>query len=284
MMTFEEEKMQMAFQSLKATEKLCESANIGVIETIKSKIKGNVSVLLHLMFCGVSGSFFLHVCVFLGRRTLRGRGRLQSIDSRGRWSSQTARFTSQFCPSSNKSCQVKSKSVGVKRSLRLIVSLACHSDRIHQRRLDSAQSLEDVQQMLQRHHASTRRQQKEGVGPAGTVKAVLRSVQPRPLLLTWAKYISKARRRLHGGAGQTEGIRQLRVRTLPPLHLHGAPTPAEDRQPAGLPRRSPSRSGSPHVRQWKQGHEGPFSYVSEYVWEFPFSVCNSNVKFHEMKA
>ncbi|XP_024129085.1 tetratricopeptide repeat protein 39C [Oryzias melastigma] len=42
MMTFEEEKMQMAFQSLKATEKLCESANIGVIETIKSKIKGNV--------------------------------------------------------------------------------------------------------------------------------------------------------------------------------------------------------------------------------------------------
>uniref|UniRef100_A0A3P9KQH9 Tetratricopeptide repeat domain 39C n=1 Tax=Oryzias latipes TaxID=8090 RepID=A0A3P9KQH9_ORYLA len=41
MMTFEEEKMQMAFQSLKATEKLCESANIGVIETIKSKIKGN---------------------------------------------------------------------------------------------------------------------------------------------------------------------------------------------------------------------------------------------------
>uniref|UniRef100_A0A3P9HS84 Tetratricopeptide repeat domain 39C n=1 Tax=Oryzias latipes TaxID=8090 RepID=A0A3P9HS84_ORYLA len=42
MMTFEEEKMQMAFQSLKATEKLCESANIGVIETIKSKIKGNM--------------------------------------------------------------------------------------------------------------------------------------------------------------------------------------------------------------------------------------------------
>ncbi|RVE61914.1 hypothetical protein OJAV_G00175360 [Oryzias javanicus] len=42
MMTFEEEKMQMAFQRLKATEKLCESANIGVIETIKSKIKGNM--------------------------------------------------------------------------------------------------------------------------------------------------------------------------------------------------------------------------------------------------
>uniref|UniRef100_A0A3B3BDH9 Tetratricopeptide repeat domain 39C n=1 Tax=Oryzias melastigma TaxID=30732 RepID=A0A3B3BDH9_ORYME len=41
-LTCSSEKMQMAFQSLKATEKLCESANIGVIETIKSKIKGNV--------------------------------------------------------------------------------------------------------------------------------------------------------------------------------------------------------------------------------------------------
>ncbi|KAM3603886.1 uncharacterized protein V6R79_003621 [Siganus canaliculatus] len=39
MMTFEEEKMQMAFEDLKATEKLCESENAGVIETIKNKIK-----------------------------------------------------------------------------------------------------------------------------------------------------------------------------------------------------------------------------------------------------
>uniref|UniRef100_A0A8C4F4C6 Tetratricopeptide repeat domain 39C n=1 Tax=Dicentrarchus labrax TaxID=13489 RepID=A0A8C4F4C6_DICLA len=39
MMTFEEEKMQMAFEDLKATEKLCESENTGVIETIKNKIK-----------------------------------------------------------------------------------------------------------------------------------------------------------------------------------------------------------------------------------------------------
>ncbi|KAM7400590.1 hypothetical protein PAMA_005002 [Pampus argenteus] len=39
MMTFEEEKMQMAFEDLRATERLCESGNTGVIETIKNKIK-----------------------------------------------------------------------------------------------------------------------------------------------------------------------------------------------------------------------------------------------------
>ncbi|TMS09916.1 Tetratricopeptide repeat protein 39C [Larimichthys crocea] len=39
MMTFEEEKMQTAFEDLKATERLCESENTGVIETIKNKIK-----------------------------------------------------------------------------------------------------------------------------------------------------------------------------------------------------------------------------------------------------
>ncbi|XP_061111606.1 tetratricopeptide repeat protein 39C-like [Conger conger] len=43
MMTFEEEKMQMACEDLRATEKLCESDNVGVnagvIETIKNKIK-----------------------------------------------------------------------------------------------------------------------------------------------------------------------------------------------------------------------------------------------------
>ncbi|KAM9720152.1 tetratricopeptide repeat protein 39C-like [Menidia menidia] len=42
MMTFEEEKMQMAFEDLKATERLCESENTGVIETIKNKIKRNL--------------------------------------------------------------------------------------------------------------------------------------------------------------------------------------------------------------------------------------------------
>ncbi|XP_073187471.1 tetratricopeptide repeat protein 39C isoform X4 [Lepidochelys kempii] len=41
MMTFEEEKMQLACDDLKATEKLCESEEAGVIETIKNKIKRN---------------------------------------------------------------------------------------------------------------------------------------------------------------------------------------------------------------------------------------------------
>ncbi|XP_037314615.2 tetratricopeptide repeat protein 39C-like [Pungitius pungitius] len=39
MMTFEEEKMQMAYDDLKATERLCERENIGVIETLKNKMK-----------------------------------------------------------------------------------------------------------------------------------------------------------------------------------------------------------------------------------------------------
>ena len=43
MMTFEEEKMQLACDDLRATEKLCESENAGVIETIKNKIKRSVS-------------------------------------------------------------------------------------------------------------------------------------------------------------------------------------------------------------------------------------------------
>ncbi|XP_047225431.1 tetratricopeptide repeat protein 39C-like isoform X1 [Girardinichthys multiradiatus] len=38
-LTFEEEKMQMAFEDLKSTERLCESQNASVIETIKNKIK-----------------------------------------------------------------------------------------------------------------------------------------------------------------------------------------------------------------------------------------------------
>ncbi|KAJ8396823.1 hypothetical protein AAFF_G00014220 [Aldrovandia affinis] len=42
MMTFEEEKMQTACEDLRATEKLCESENAGVIETIKNKIKKSV--------------------------------------------------------------------------------------------------------------------------------------------------------------------------------------------------------------------------------------------------
>ncbi|XP_017326821.1 tetratricopeptide repeat protein 39C isoform X2 [Ictalurus punctatus] len=41
MMTFEEEKMQVACEDLRATERLCESDSGGVIETIKNKIKKN---------------------------------------------------------------------------------------------------------------------------------------------------------------------------------------------------------------------------------------------------
>uniref|UniRef100_A0A3P9A1Y6 Tetratricopeptide repeat domain 39C n=1 Tax=Esox lucius TaxID=8010 RepID=A0A3P9A1Y6_ESOLU len=43
MMTFEEEKMQTACDDLRTTEKLCESDNTGVIETIRNKIKKSVS-------------------------------------------------------------------------------------------------------------------------------------------------------------------------------------------------------------------------------------------------
>ncbi|KAL7875636.1 hypothetical protein AOLI_G00105990 [Acnodon oligacanthus] len=39
MMTFEEEKMQVAYEDLRATERLCESDSTGVIETIKNKIR-----------------------------------------------------------------------------------------------------------------------------------------------------------------------------------------------------------------------------------------------------
>lgn len=42
-MTFEEEKMQMASEDLKATEKLCEAENAGVLKTLKNKIKRSVS-------------------------------------------------------------------------------------------------------------------------------------------------------------------------------------------------------------------------------------------------
>lgn len=44
MMTFEDEKMQLACDDLKSTEKLCESSEAGVIETIRNKIKKNVDM------------------------------------------------------------------------------------------------------------------------------------------------------------------------------------------------------------------------------------------------
>lgn len=57
MMTFEEEKMQLACDDLKATEKLCESEEAGVIETIKNKIKKNVRTLCKIWIC-VSDKYF----------------------------------------------------------------------------------------------------------------------------------------------------------------------------------------------------------------------------------
>lgn len=46
MMTFEEEKMQIACDDLRNTEKLCEADGAGVLETIRNKIKKSVSNLL----------------------------------------------------------------------------------------------------------------------------------------------------------------------------------------------------------------------------------------------
>lgn len=68
MMTFEEEKMQLACDDLKATEKLCESEEAGVIETIKNKIKKNVRTLFvkHgiMYWISISGSFLSVLLVF----------------------------------------------------------------------------------------------------------------------------------------------------------------------------------------------------------------------------
>lgn len=52
MMTFEEEKMQMASDDLRTTEKLCESDNAGVIETIRNKIKKSVRLCVTLCVFG----------------------------------------------------------------------------------------------------------------------------------------------------------------------------------------------------------------------------------------
>lgn len=46
MMTFEEEKMQIACDDLRNTEKLCEADSAGVLETIRNKIKKSVSNFL----------------------------------------------------------------------------------------------------------------------------------------------------------------------------------------------------------------------------------------------
>lgn len=62
MMTFEEEKMQLACDDLKTTEKLCESEEAGVIETIKNKIKKNVSTVFRLLtMCVLLRTFFIYL-------------------------------------------------------------------------------------------------------------------------------------------------------------------------------------------------------------------------------
>lgn len=56
MMTFEEEKMQMASEDLKATEKLCEAENAGVLKTLKNKIKRSHVSHLHTWGGGVQNA------------------------------------------------------------------------------------------------------------------------------------------------------------------------------------------------------------------------------------
>lgn len=85
-MTFEEEKMQMAFEDLKATERLCESENTGVIETIKNKIKRSMDS----QRSGVAAVDRLQRQIIIA-------------DCQVTW---------QCCLSSNKSCQDTSKEAG----------------------------------------------------------------------------------------------------------------------------------------------------------------------------
>lgn len=108
---------------------------------------------------------------------------------------------------------------------------------LHQRRLDPPQSLEDVQQVLQRHHKPPGGQPKTDVRAAVSVSVLLLRPVPTELLpVTQAEPIPKTGPYRLRGPGSAEGFGQLRLRPLPPLHLDGPPTPAEDRQPAGLSR------------------------------------------------
>lgn len=118
MMTFEEEKMQMASDDLRTTEKLCESDNAGVIETIRNKIKKSVS--LFVWVCGSRSGWNLFARFFTltfftfswflscARWTLRDQEWRLWIVFRDRSSWLTARFISPCCPSSNRNSQVNS--------------------------------------------------------------------------------------------------------------------------------------------------------------------------------
>ncbi|CAG07615.1 unnamed protein product, partial [Tetraodon nigroviridis] len=111
MMTFEEEKMQMASEDLKATEKLCEAENVGVLKTFKNRMKRSVS---HLHTCRNTMNIIClsvrdeGLCVVaVARGTPTGRGWLRWTVCRGRSSLLTVRFTWRCCLSSNRSCRVR---------------------------------------------------------------------------------------------------------------------------------------------------------------------------------
>lgn len=186
------------------------------------------------------------------RGTLTGRGWRRWTDCRGRSSLQTVRFTWRCCLSSNRSSHVRNwhrlLSSGAEGRVPL-TSPPLHQS-LHQRRLDPPQSLEDVQQVLQRHHTPPGGQQKKGVRAAVSVPVhVLRPVPAEPLPVTRAEPVPEGGPRQPRGPGSAERLCQLRVRPLPPLHLDGPAASAEDRQPAGLPWRSPSGPVGAHVRQ-----------------------------------
>lgn len=85
--------------------------------------------------------------------------------------------------------------------------------------------------------------------------------------------------------GPPQGLSQLRLRPLPPVHLHGTATPAQDYQPAGFPWGPTPGPLLPYVCKREQGHEGPSSYVSErrsyrLLHQAHFYSRNSEQKFY----
>ncbi|XP_051943795.1 tetratricopeptide repeat protein 39C-like isoform X3 [Hippocampus zosterae] len=109
--------------------------------------------------------------------------------------------------------------------------------------------------MLQRHHAvagAQQQEEEESVRAAGLVIAALRRVEPFPA----------AGRRWRQRPGPDQRFGQLWLWPLPPLHLHGATAPPQDRQPTGLPRRPSPRTVGAGLRQREQRYEGSLSHVS----------------------
>ncbi|XP_061878643.1 tetratricopeptide repeat protein 39C-like isoform X2 [Entelurus aequoreus] len=111
--------------------------------------------------------------------------------------------------------------------------------------------------MLRRHHPAAGAWQGDGLPAASAVFPVIFLT-----ILAGTRSFSQAGRHQRRNPGPAERLGQLRLRPLPPVHLHGAAAPPQDRQPAGLPRRSPARPVGAHLRQPESGHEGPLSDVS----------------------